>query len=364
MANREQLAILRKGAEEWNRWKAKNPRERIDLSKADLSNADLSEANFNHAYLGYAKLDRAKLRRANLIRADLRGALLNTADLREAKLMGAYLHRADLDCADLTQANLAEAYLTNASCAQANFSEANLTDVDLDSTNLTKANLIRANLSSARLVKTNMTGSQLSHCRVYGLAAWDVRLEGAIQANMVITPEDKSAIEVDNLEVAQFIYLLLNNEKLRSVIDTITSKVVLILGRFTQERKPLLEAIRDELRKLGHLPLLFDFDGPRSQTTDETIATLAHLARFVIADLTDAKSVLQELRSIVPNSPSVIVQPILLESQEEPGMFDFFRKFPWVLAPVRYTDQETLLANLKSAMMGAADAKAEALTAG
>lgn len=54
-------------------------------------------------------------------------------------------------------------------------------------------------------------------------------------------------ITVDNLEVAQFIYLLLNNEKIRQVIDTITSKVVLILGRFTDERKSVIDAIREEL---------------------------------------------------------------------------------------------------------------------
>ena len=33
---------------------------------------------------------------------------------------------------------------------------------------------------------------------------------------------------VDNIEVAQFIYLLLHNQKIRDVIDTITSKTVLI----------------------------------------------------------------------------------------------------------------------------------------
>ena len=45
---------------------------------------------------------------------------------------------------------------------------------------------------------------------------------------------------MDDLEIAQFIYLLLNNQKIRHVIDTITSKIVLILGRFTPERKAVL----------------------------------------------------------------------------------------------------------------------------
>ena len=48
---------------------------------------------------------------------------------------------------------------------------------------------------------------------------------------------------------------------------------------------------------------LFDFTLPRSQTTLETVSTLVHMARFVIADLTDAKSVLQELRRLCPAAP-------------------------------------------------------------
>jgi hypothetical protein len=66
-------------------------------------------------------------------------------------------------------------------------------------------------------------------------------LEGVKQRNLVITPEHEPEITVDNIEVAQFIYLMLNNQKIREVIDTITSKAVLILGRFTEERKPVLE---------------------------------------------------------------------------------------------------------------------------
>src|SRR5206468_792220 len=102
-------------------------------------------------------------------------------------------------------------------------------------------------LMCTQMVKTNFNGANLSDCKVFGASAWDVQLEGTKQMNLVVTHPNHPAVTVDNLEVAQFIYLLLHNEKIRHVIDTITSKAVLIRGRFTAERKRVLDAIREEL---------------------------------------------------------------------------------------------------------------------
>ena len=151
---------------------------------------------------------------------------------------------------------------------------------------------------------------------MYGISAWDLNLEGTRQSNLIITPNAESPIQVDNLEVAQFIYLLLNNERIRSVIDTITSKVVLILGRFTPERKVVLDAIRDELRKRDYLPVLFDFEKPANKDLTGTISTLANMARFNIADLTDPSSVPHELATVVPGTV-VPVQAIIVEGERE-----------------------------------------------
>src|SRR5262249_38722416 len=152
-------------------------------------------------------------------------------------------------------------------------------------------------------------------------SVWNARLDGATQLNLLITREDEPAIQVDNLEVAQFIYLLLNNNKIRNVIDTIDKKAVLILGRFTYERKAILDSIREALRHAGFLPILFDFAKPATRDTQETIVTLAGLARFIIADISDPKSIPQELGSIVPNLPSVPVQPLLETGYEPWGMY-------------------------------------------
>ena len=73
---------------------------------------------------------------------------------------------------------------------------------------------------------------------------------------------------------------------------------------------------------------MFDFPPSINQTTLETVRTLTSMARFVIADLTDARSVLQELQAIVPDLPSVAVRLLIKRSSPEYGMFGFFRRYP------------------------------------
>jgi hypothetical protein len=105
------------------------------------------------------------------------------------------------------------------------------------------------------------------------------------------------------------------------------------------------------------LPILFDFEGSANQSTDETVTLLARMARFVIADVSDAKSVLQELRAIVPDIPTLAVQPIIVATQREPGMFDFFSRYPWVLQSFYYDNPKQLIANLVDRVIGPAEAK-------
>jgi Pentapeptide repeats (8 copies) len=340
MANDEHVALLKQGVAAWNAWRAENRNIRPNLSGAHLSEenlrgADLSTAILRGAVLRAAKLGKANLRLANLSETDLRWA-----NLSKAKLGKATLSKANLSLTNLSGANLCQA---------------NLGGVNLERANLRGADLSGANLWSATLVGTDLTGADLTGCHIYGVSAWGLKLDGVKQQDLVITPADKPKITVDNIEVAQFIYLMLNNQKVCEVIDTITSKAVLILGRFTDERKAVLDALRDELRKRNYLPILFDFDKPTSRTTDETITLLARMSRFVIADISDAKSVLQELRAIVPDLPSVPVQPVITATQEEPGMFDFFHNFRSFLKVHHYSNQQHLIADLGERVIGPAE---------
>lgn len=237
-----------------------------------------------------------------------------------------------------------------------------LSGADLREADLFGADLRKANLSRTILIQTNFQQATLSGCRVYGISAWDLKLEGSTQENLVITRYDQPTITVDDLEVAQFIYLLLNNEKIHHVIDTIGNKAVLILGRFTPERKAILDAIRDVLRQNDYLPILFDFEKPVSRDFTSTMETLARLSRFIIADLSDPRCIPHELASVVPHLRPVPVQPILLASQSEYAMFGDYRAYPWVLATHRYTDQTDLLVAFKEKVIEPAEKKARELT--
>jgi hypothetical protein len=149
---------------------------------------------------------------------------------------------------------------------------------------------------------------------------------------------------------------MLHNRKIRDIIDTLTSKVVLILGRFTPERKAVLDALREELRQHNYVPVLFDFEGPSSKDVVETVTLLARMARFIIADLTDAAMVRTELSLIVPDLPSVPVQPLLQNRSAEFVEFEHIRRFPWVLPIYRYGDVPTLMSELQQ-VIAPAEAK-------
>ena len=55
-----------------------------------------------------------------------------------------------------------------------------------------------------------------------GISAWNLKLsERTTQQDLVITPLHEPKVTRDNIEIAQSVYLLLHNAKLRDVIDTI-----------------------------------------------------------------------------------------------------------------------------------------------
>ena len=75
MANREHMAILKKGVEEWNAWRREKPSLVPDLSGVSFARANLCGVNFHEANLHWAYFREADLRGANLSRANLEGLI-------------------------------------------------------------------------------------------------------------------------------------------------------------------------------------------------------------------------------------------------------------------------------------------------
>jgi uncharacterized protein YjbI with pentapeptide repeats len=344
----------------------------LDLRGADLSNmylgganlatTDLSHANLASSYLARADLSHSNLDDVNLNNSTLRAAALTKVTARRAQASEASFVNADFSGGNWEAANFENAILDGAVIERANLRLVNLRGASLVGTRIVNCDLHQADLTGADLrhadfVECDVTAITLREASVYGTAAWGLVGKPADSTNLVITPEGEPEVVVDDLEVAQLLYLLLYDAKVRRVIDAVTSSLVLILGRFTQERLEVLELIRSELRNRGYSPVLFNFEKPANRDLTEAISTLAHLARFVIADITDARSVPQELERIVPGLPSVPVLPILKAGSTEYAMFEHFKRYPWVLPVSEYGDSTELLDSLGRAIIERAEAR-------
>jgi uncharacterized protein YjbI with pentapeptide repeats len=366
--------------------------EGADLARADLSGANLSGASLQWAILTGADLFKANLSKAsldgahlegarvvgtNLFAATLRRASLQGADLTEATLVGAELTKADISGADLRwtelsaadlgeatliEANLLEANLTKAnlsrSCLRrANLSEANLRRADLSEADLRGADLRGADLRGADLSGADLSGADLSYticagsnfsrttltgCRIYAMSSWEMTTDDSVQGSLRIALPDEPDIRVDDLQVAQFVALWLSGGTIPSVISTRPTRLVLILGRFAGERKALLEALADDLRRQQYVPIYQDVDH-RAGSSDQiaVFSRLARLSGLVLADLSGAGGLWQMLAATMPQLPSVVCQPLI--QGEEPGSIEDRWTVPGLLALHRYRDVNGLL---------------------
>jgi len=196
-----------------------------------------------------ARLNGAVIRRANVARANF-----SKVQMIKATFFGCNLDEATLVNSDLSWSSLSRAHLKNA-----DLRGAILRDTNLSGSLLNGANLVGADLSRSRLIDVDLQNASIAECRVFGISAWNVNTEGTDQSNLKITRRHEPRITTDNIEVAQFIYLLLNHKKLREVLDSVTERGVLILGRFGGGGLDVLYSIASKLREFNYLPMIFDF---------------------------------------------------------------------------------------------------------
>jgi uncharacterized protein YjbI with pentapeptide repeats len=281
VANPEHARALSSGKATWRKWR-KGSTERPDLSGGDFRGLDLSHLDLSNADLRGAYLRQSSFRGSKLVDADLSGCDAGFAVFSEAKLTGAKLAGADLRASSLRRADL------------------------------TGADLRRAILRFASLVGATVTDVILTHAEVYGASAWNLKGEPADQKGLIIREREGAVTTtVDDLDTAQLLFLLRENTKIADIIDTASQRTVLLLGRFKSPYKKVLDALKAHLLARNLVPVVFDFKGPKGRDLTETVTSLAHMACFVIPDLSGVKSVPQELSHIVPFLPSVPVVPVI-----------------------------------------------------
>lgn len=355
--NEHHLELLKKGAEEWNKFQLTKG-ESADLSNAILDNIHLYKANLENADFQGASFMNTTMNSVNFSGANFENAFcpesyFGGCNFENANLKGTKLFRSKLDASNLKGAVVDE----NTDMSMCNLAAVDMSGIQakgismsfslLSSANLTDADFSNADLSQVVLVGANIDGTNFTGAKIHGISAWDLQGQARDESNLIITKMGDSILTVDDLEVAQFVYLILNNQKIRDVINTVTTKTVLILGRFSEERKKILDAIRNQLHKQNYVGVIFDFDPSEHRNLTETVSTLAHMAKFIIADVTHARSIGQELTHIIPQLPSVPVQPIVHSSDTEWAMFKDLKVTGTVLPTFTYDSLENLLDSLE-----------------
>ncbi len=336
MANNLHLEVLRQGLQTWNRWRQINAVDRADLSNADLRGVDLSlmpalrEADSRGLIPPGASWA--------FIANEIVGHDVEPLDLTNTDLRGAILDGADLRCADCRGSDLSEAKVSGAELGRAKLARSRLVGTDLSRTALRGADL-----SESVLIRTDLTESDLAYANVYGVSVWDVVGKPRDATNLIVSPPGTATLSTDSLPLAQLLYMLIRNENIREMVDTLTTKVILILGNFGKERKDILDSVRDKLRSMELLPVLFDFNGPASKDTTGTVETLARLSRLIMADLSDPSSIPHELATIVPFLRTTPVLMLRQTGSTGYSMANDLQAYPWVLAIHEYASKASLL---------------------
>jgi len=344
------------------------------MANCNLAGAQLAGAGFSGAYAESASFRRADLTSAffqnvNAISADFSGADLRgveaseagfayakfvKSDLGGAKLLGAVMIETDLRGANLTDAVMNDAYLSQANLSAATLYRCSLVEGNLHGADLTGAEVRDSDLSLASLVSAKLDATLFSNCRIYGIAAWNIVGQPKLQKELIITPTDEGRLIVNDLEIAQFIYLLLNYKRLQTVFNAMTDRGVLLLGRFGGGGIEVLRQLAERLRADGYIPIIFEFERPEDRNLTETVQTLVGLSRFVIVDLS-GPSVPQELTATVPHFKVPFV-PILEKGSYPYSMFADLLECDWVLKPiVDFTDLPSLLADLPTKIVAPAE---------
>lgn len=237
---------------------------------------------------------------------------------------------------------------------EAEFRNTNFTDTDISKSDFSSCTFINCKFNKVNFYKTSLINAvfndcEIKDCEVFGANVWNITTTRTEQKDLRIPfgigkrgEARKEKITIDDLELANIVFLLSANENFTRLLSEFHSRFVLILGRFG-ENMPRLEAIKKRLREYDYSPIVFDFQSPNALDLIEVIVFLALVSKFIIADLSEPKSVPAELQSILSNIMIPVV-PILHKDSSVYGTYSYTNRYSWIL-PVLVFENITDLTN-------------------
>jgi beta-lactamase regulating signal transducer with metallopeptidase domain len=163
VGNAEHLALLKMGTSYWNKWRAENAKEKVDLRGACLNEAILTNMNLSDAFLQNINLKEAVLDGTDFSRANLEAANLKEASLSQVVFSETNMNGINLKEVELKNINLSKSILTSA-----NLKEIAMYSVDLSNADLRGANMKEASLKDVDFSKADLRGADLSEAAING----------------------------------------------------------------------------------------------------------------------------------------------------------------------------------------------------
>jgi uncharacterized protein YjbI with pentapeptide repeats len=351
-----QKAVSERDLYAWNAWRRRHRKERLDLRRIVIRGKYLGGLDLSNCVLDGAELERTDLRSADLRGSSFRRTDLSLSNLGGAQCDGASFHDTNLFAVyaggcSFTGSTFRGAHLAEANLLQANFTDATFVNTDFERARLDRAVLkgttIRAcNLGHASFVDTRLEDTLIADCAAPYVNAKRIRIGADVEQRELFLGHTIRAvgaglysrrITASDLRMASFLGELEMPNCLTHLINAGNDYLVLILGRFSNEGRGVLQALERNVWSCGRIPLVFDFAGPTQRKLVDAVRFFACLSQFIIVDLSNPRSVPFELQAVVPQLAIPLV-PVIRRGSEPFAMFsDLTRTYPWVLPVLSYS---------------------------
>ena len=204
MVNSKHVKNLKKGVEKWNKWREENPQISPNLRGLNFvkefpnENEIYNLPNFEGCNFSNVDLHGVSLRNGYYINCSFDGSTIQYADLVDAYFSSCSFKKTKMRVTKIGSA-------TFYNCK---FEDADLSYCSAEETSFSNSKLINTKLENIRFVSNDFSDANLVGCSIYGISSWDLNLNNSVQKDLIITKKEQPEITVDNIELAQFLYLI------------------------------------------------------------------------------------------------------------------------------------------------------------